>query len=80
MARALAEPPHLPGLPGFAGKFIPMEQARELYQRVREAPQGFRLEALLAEMKVQLTVHGRFRAHPKKRPAGRGGESSFWRT
>jgi len=50
----LTEPPLLPGLFGFAGKFIPMEEARELYQRVRSAPQGFRLEALLAEMKVTL--------------------------
>ncbi|MBZ5668029.1 MAG: lysophospholipid acyltransferase family protein [Acidobacteriia bacterium] len=54
--RVLTEPPLLPGLPGFAGKFIPMEQARELYQRARSAPQGFRLEALLAEMKVKLDV------------------------
>ncbi|MGD0792865.1 MAG: GNAT family N-acyltransferase [Terriglobales bacterium] len=53
---ALTEPPLLAGLPGFAGKFIPMEQARELYQRVRTAPPGFRLEALLAEMKVKLEV------------------------
>ncbi len=52
----LTEPPLLAGLPGFAGKFIPMEQARELYRRVRAAPQGFRLEALLAEMKVKLEV------------------------
>lgn len=50
------ELPLLPGLPGFAGKFLPMEQARELYQRVRSAPQGFRLEALLAEMKIELDV------------------------
>jgi putative hemolysin len=52
----LTETPLLPGLPGFAGKFIPLEQARELYRRVRSAPQGFRLEALLAEMKVKLDV------------------------
>jgi putative hemolysin len=52
----LTEPSLLAGLPGFAGKFIPMEQVRELYQRVRSAPQGFRLEALLAEMKVKLDV------------------------
>ena len=52
----LTEPPLLPGLPAFAGKFIPMEQARELYLRVRTAPQGFRLEALLAEMKIKLEV------------------------
>ncbi len=53
---ALAEPPLLPGLPGFAGKFIPMEQARELYQRVSTAPTGLWLQALLAEMKVKLEV------------------------
>ncbi len=52
----LTEPPLLPRLPGFAGRFLPMEQARELYQRVRSAAQGFRLEALLAEMKVKLNV------------------------
>ncbi len=50
------DPPLLLGLPGFAGKFIPLEPVRELYQRVRSAPQGFRLEALLAEMKVKLEV------------------------
>jgi len=53
---ALAEPPLLPGLPGFAGNFIPMEQARELYQRVSAVPTGFWLRALLAEMKVKLEV------------------------
>lgn len=52
--RVLADPPFLPGLPGFAGKFIPLDQARELYQRVRQAPQGFQLEALLDDMKVKL--------------------------
>ena len=53
---ALAELPLLPGLPGFAEKFIPMEQARELYQRVSTAPTGLWLQALLAEMKVKLEV------------------------
>jgi putative hemolysin len=48
--------PFPPGVPQFAEKFIPMEDARELYQRVRSAPQGFRLEALLSEMKVELNV------------------------
>jgi putative hemolysin len=33
-----------------------MDQARDLYRRVRTAPQGFRLEALLREMKVNLDV------------------------
>jgi len=52
----LDRPPVLPGLPNFAGKLIPMEEARRLYRRVRSAPQGFRLENLLAEMKVDLEV------------------------
>lgn len=50
------EPSLLSEIPGFAGKFIPMEQARELYERVRTVAPGFRLEALLAEMKVKLEV------------------------
>jgi putative hemolysin len=48
--------PHLPGLPGFAGKLIPMAEVRELYERVRSAPDGFRLEILLEEMEVDLQV------------------------
>ena len=52
----LAQPPLVPGLPGFAGRFIPMQQARDLYRRVRSAPQGFRLEALLAAMEIELEV------------------------
>jgi putative hemolysin len=50
----VSEPTLFPGLPGFVGKVIPIEEARELYERVRSAPQGFRLEALLAEMQVTL--------------------------
>jgi putative hemolysin len=52
----LTEAPFVPGLPGFASKFIPIDQARQLYQRVLSAPHGFRLEALLAEMKIKLEV------------------------
>ncbi len=52
----LSETPLLPGLPGFAGKLLPMEEARDLYRRACSAPQGFRLETLLAEMKVELQV------------------------
>jgi putative hemolysin len=48
--------PQLPGLPGFAGKLIPMAEVRELYERVRSAPDGFRLETLLEEMEVDLQV------------------------
>jgi putative hemolysin len=65
----LADPPVLPGLPGFAAKLIPMEEARNLYQRVRSAPQGFRLETLLAEMEVALEVRSSdFERIPAKGP------------
>jgi putative hemolysin len=48
--------PKLPGLPAFAGKLIPMLEVRELYDRVRSAPDGFRLETLLKEMQVDLQL------------------------
>jgi putative hemolysin len=41
-----------PGL----GKFAPVDKVRELYRRVQSSPEGFRLEALLAEMRVGLRV------------------------
>jgi putative hemolysin len=53
---AWGEPSLLHGLEGFAGKLIPLEQARDLYRRVRSAPPAFRLQTLLAEMRVQLEV------------------------
>jgi putative hemolysin len=52
----LTDPPQVPGLPAFASKFIPVDQARELYERVRTSQHGFRLEALLAEMRVTLDI------------------------
>jgi putative hemolysin len=55
-AQVLAMPPQLPGIPPMAGKFIPMQQARDLYRRVRSAPPGFLLETLLSEMKIDLEV------------------------
>jgi putative hemolysin len=53
----LSDLPLVPGLPAFANKLIPMDQARDLYRRVSRAPQGFRLEALLTEMNIKLEVH-----------------------
>ena len=65
----LTEPPIVPGLPGFAGKFVPMKQARDLYRRVCAAPQGFRLEALLSEMKIDLELQpSDFERIPAKGP------------
>ena len=48
--------PQLPGLPALAGRLIPMAEVRELYERVRSAPQGFRLETLLQQMEVDLQL------------------------
>lgn len=42
--------------PGLAAKFAPVAKARDLYRRVQHAPDGFRLETLLAEMRVQLRI------------------------
>ena len=42
--------------PGLAGKFAPVGKVRDLYRRVQRSPEGFRLESLLAEMRVGLRV------------------------
>lgn len=65
----LTDAPVVPGLPGFAGKFVPLKQARDLYRRVCAAPQGFRLEALLSEMKIDLEIRSSdFERIPSKGP------------
>jgi putative hemolysin len=45
-----------PGIPALADKFVPVDKMRELYRRVQKSPEGFRLEKLLAEMRVDLRV------------------------
>jgi putative hemolysin len=42
--------------PSLAGKFAPIGKVRDLYRRVQQSPEGFRLENLLAEMRVSLQV------------------------
>ena len=65
----LRQPPRLPGLPPFAGKFIPIEQARDLYRRVCSAPGGFRLETVLSEMNIDIDVQaGDFERIPRNGP------------
>lgn len=51
-AGVLSRVAEFPGL----GKLAPVDKVRELYRRVQRSPQGFRLEALLAEMRVGLRV------------------------
>jgi putative hemolysin len=40
--------------PGLAAKFAPVGKVRDLYRRVQQSPEGFRLENLLTEMRVGL--------------------------
>ena len=53
----LANAPLLAGLPRFAEKFLPLEEAHQLYERVRNSTDGFVLENLLREMDVELRVN-----------------------
>jgi len=55
-AGVLASAPILAGLPPLASKFLPLDQANELYERVRNSADGFVLENLLREMDVDLRV------------------------
>ena len=56
IAGVLANAPALAGLPRLAGKLLPLDQAHELYERVRNSGDGFVLENLLREMNVDLRV------------------------
>jgi putative hemolysin len=55
-AGVLAHAPALAGLPRFAGKLLPLDQAHALYERVRSSREGFVLDHLLREMNVELRV------------------------
>ena len=52
----LSQAAEFPGIPALAGKFLPVDRVRALYRRVRRSPEGFGLEKLLAEMRVDLRV------------------------
>lgn len=42
--------------PGLAGKLASVKKVRDLYRRLHESPDGFRLETLLAEMRIDVRV------------------------
>jgi putative hemolysin len=48
--------------PGLAGKLAPIGKVRDLYRRVQRSADGFRLESLLAEMRIELRIHSTDRA------------------
>ncbi len=43
-------------LPGLGGRFSPLDRARNLYRNAQPLDEGFRLENLLAEMRIDLRV------------------------
>src|SRR5215472_2885530 len=43
-------------LPGLAAKLTPVGKIRKLYRQAQQAPEGFRLENLLSQMKIQMRV------------------------
>ena len=55
-AEVLAHVADFPGIPALAGKVLPVERVRALYRRVQQSRDGFGLENLLAEMRVELRV------------------------
>ena len=55
-AEVLSHVAEFPGIPALAEKFIPVDKVRDLYRRVRQHPEGFGLQSLLAEMRVELRV------------------------
>ncbi len=42
--------------PGVAAKFAPVGKVRDLYRRMQQSPDGFRLDRLLGEMRIGLRV------------------------
>jgi putative hemolysin len=56
-AEVLSHVAGFPSIPALAEKFIPVDRVRELYRRVQRSPEGFRLENLLAAMRVEMRVN-----------------------
>ena len=48
--------------PGLAGKLAPVGRIRNLYHRMQQQPEGFRLENLLAAMRIDLRIDAADRA------------------
>jgi len=68
-ASVLADAPALAGLPGFASKLLPLEQAHDLYRRSCKGPEHSVLENLLREMNIDLQVSSAdFERIPNKGP------------
>lgn len=46
----------VPRFPGLAGKLAPVGRVRDLYRRTQNSAEGFQLENLLAEMRIELRI------------------------
>src|SRR5579862_1935003 len=55
-------PLQIPDFPALAAKLTPGARARNLYRRVQQSPEGFRLENLLAEMRIRTRIEAADRA------------------
>src|ERR1700739_1258337 len=55
-------PPRIPDFPALAAKLTPGARARDLYRRVQQSPEGFRLETLLSEMRIRARIEAPDRA------------------
>jgi putative hemolysin len=55
-------PLRIPDFPALAAKLTPGARARNLYRRVQQSPEGFRLESLLAEMRIHTRIEAADRA------------------
>ncbi len=55
-AEVLSQAEGFPGIPALAERFVPVDKVRALYRRVQESAEGFGLDSLLAEMRIDLRV------------------------
>ncbi|MGB8060656.1 MAG: GNAT family N-acyltransferase [Candidatus Sulfotelmatobacter sp.] len=55
-------PLRVPDFSALAAKLTPGARARNLYQRVQQSPEGFRLESLLEEMRIRTRIEAADRA------------------
>jgi putative hemolysin len=56
-ADVLSRVAQMPGLSELEKQLVPVEKLRDVYRRVQRSPDGFRLETLLSEMRVELRVN-----------------------
>jgi putative hemolysin len=56
-AHVLSRVAQMPGLSGLAKQLVPVGKLRDIYRRVQRSGDGFQLETLLSEMRIELRVN-----------------------